>query len=74
MGFEPELDETPALDPEPTLYYQSIIGVIYWMCEIGRIAIWTKILLLSLHFVYPLEEHLDAALHVMGINLNSSLT
>jgi hypothetical protein len=27
MGYEPELDETPALDPEQALYFQSIIGV-----------------------------------------------
>jgi hypothetical protein len=28
MGYEPELDETPALDPDRASYFQSIIGVI----------------------------------------------
>jgi hypothetical protein len=27
MGYEPELDETPALDPDRALYFQSIIKV-----------------------------------------------
>ena len=27
MGYEPELDETPALDPDRASYFQSIIGV-----------------------------------------------
>ena len=65
MGYEPEIDETPALDPDQASYFQSIIGVMQWMCEIGRIHIATEKLLLSLHLVYPREGHLDAALHVM---------
>jgi hypothetical protein len=66
MGYEPELDETPALDPDRASYFQSIIGVMQWMCEIGCIIIATEILLLSLHLVYPREGHLDTVLHVMG--------
>ncbi len=66
MGYEPELDETPALDPDRASYFQSIIGVMHWMCEIGRIDIATEVLLLSLHLAYPREGHLVAALHVMG--------
>ncbi len=66
MGYEPELDETPALDPDRASYFQSIIGVMQWMCKIGCIDIATEVLLLSLHLAYPREGHLDAALHVMG--------
>ncbi len=66
MGYEPELDETPALDPDRASYFHFIIGVMQWMCEIGRINIATEVLLLSLHLAYPREGHLDAALHVIG--------
>jgi hypothetical protein len=66
MGYEPELDETPTLDPDRASYLQSIIRVMRWMCEIGCINIATEILLPSLHLAYPREGHLDAALHVMG--------
>jgi hypothetical protein len=39
MGYEPEIDETPALDPDQASYFQSIIGVMRWMCKIGCIDI-----------------------------------
>ncbi len=66
MGYEPELDDTPALDPDRASYFQSIIGVMRWMCKIGCIDIATEVSLLSSHLAYPRERHLDAALHVMG--------
>jgi hypothetical protein len=66
MRYEPEIDETPALDPDQASYFQSIIRVMQWMCKIGRMDIATEVLLLSLHLAYPREGHLDAALHVMG--------
>ncbi len=77
MGYEPELDETPALDPDWASYFQSIIGVMEWMCEIGCIDIATEVSLLSLHLAYPREGHLGASLHVMGylrLKYNSQLT
>jgi hypothetical protein len=55
IGYEPEIDETPALDPDQALYFQSIIGVMQWMCKIERIDIDTEVLLLSLHLAYPRE-------------------
>jgi hypothetical protein len=76
MGYEHELDKTPALDPDQASYFQSIIGMMQWMCEIGCIDIATEILLLSLHLAYPQEGHLYAALHVMGyiwLKYNSQL-
>jgi hypothetical protein len=66
MGYEPELDKAPALDPDRASYFQSIMGVMQWMCKIKRIDIATEVLLLSLHLAYPWEGHLDSALHVMG--------
>jgi hypothetical protein len=66
MGYEPEFDETPALDPDWASYFQPIIRVMQWMCEIGRIDIATEVSLLSLHLAYPRDGHLDAALQVMG--------
>ncbi len=77
MGsYEPELDETPALDPDRASYFQSIIGVMRWMCKIGCINISTEVSLLSLHLAYLREEHPDRALHVKGylrLKYNSQL-
>jgi hypothetical protein len=46
-GYEPEVDVTAPLTPELASYYQSIIGIMRWMIEIGRIDIATEVSLLS---------------------------
>ena len=66
MGYEPELDESSPLDADAAAYYQSIIGVMRWMVEIGRIDISTEVSLLSSHLAYPREGHLEEALHIMA--------
>ncbi|KAL7525190.1 hypothetical protein ACHAXR_001901 [Thalassiosira sp. AJA248-18] len=66
MGYEPELDTSRPLDPEEASYYQSIIGIMRWMTELGRIDIATELSLLSSHLAYPREGHLEAALHIMA--------
>ncbi len=72
MGCEPELDKTTVLKPDQAWYYQSIIGMMRWMCEIGQIDIVTEVSLLSSYVAYPREGHLDAALHMMGFALYRS--
>jgi hypothetical protein len=66
MSYEPELDTSTPLDPNAASYFQTIIGVMRWMVEIGRIDIATEVSLLSSHLAYPREGHLDAALHIMA--------
>ena len=41
MGYAPEMDEYPVLDPDLVSYYQSLIGIVRWMVEIGRVYIIT---------------------------------
>jgi hypothetical protein len=67
MECEPELDETPTFNPDWASYFQSIIGMMQWICKIGHIDIATEVLLLSSHLAYPQEGHLDAALHVIWV-------
>ena len=33
----PELDGTNELDPDRLNYYQGLIGVLRWICELGRL-------------------------------------
>ena len=37
--YHPEIDVTPELKPEDAAYYQSLIGILRWMVELGRIYI-----------------------------------
>ena len=76
MGYDPELDTSPELDPDAASYYLTIIGILRWMVELGRIDIITKVSLLSSHVALPREGHLEAAVHVMahvGQKYNSRL-
>ena len=66
MNYEPELDDSTPLDANAASYFQTLIGVMRWMVEIGRIDIATEVSILSSHLAYPREGHLDIALHIMG--------
>ena len=35
MGYDPELDISPKLDPDAASYYLTIIGILRWMIELG---------------------------------------
>ena len=61
-----EMDATPELEPERAAYYQSLIGVLHWMVEIGRVDIITEVSKLASHMAMPREGHLEAVFHVFG--------
>ena len=63
-GYEPELDTTPELDYDRANYYQSQIGMLRWMVEIGRVDLITEVSLLSSHLALPREGHLEAIFHI----------
>ena len=65
-GYRPETDMTDPLDPDRAPYYHTMVGVMRWMVEIGRIDIATECSLLSSHLAYPREGHSECALHMMG--------
>ena len=66
MGYAPELDESPELNAELASYYQSQIGILRWMVELGRIDINTEVSMLASALALPREGHMDAMLHVYG--------
>ena len=39
LGYEPFMDVSPLLSPDEESYFQTIIGVMRWMVELGRIDI-----------------------------------
>ena len=52
--------------PDEASYFQTIIGVMRWMVELGRIDIAVKLLQLSSFLVMPRKGHLVNALRVMS--------
>ena len=66
MGYDPELSTSPELDPDAASYYLTVMGILRWMTELGRIDIITEVSLLSTHIALPREGHLEAVVHVMA--------
>ena len=65
-GYKPELDSTAELDPERLNYYQGLIGVLRWICELGRLDIVLPTSLLSRYLASPRWGHLEQALHIFA--------
>ena len=58
------MDMSPELDAEQATYYQSQIGILCWLCEIGRIDILENVSMLASHLALPREGHLEAVYHI----------
>ena len=65
-SYRPELDVSPELMPRDSAYYQSLIGILQWIVELGRINICLEVSIMSLHLVTPKKGHLDQVLHIFA--------
>jgi hypothetical protein len=65
-GYRPELDTSPELGSRQLNYYQGLIGVLRWMCEIGRIDILMPVSILSRYLVSAREGHLEQVFHIFA--------
>ena len=66
QGYRPEVDSSAELDDEKANYYQGLIGVLRWICELGRIDILLPVSLLSRFMAAPREGHLAQVFHVFA--------
>jgi hypothetical protein len=65
-GYRPELDTSPLLDDDQANYYASLIGVLRWAVELGRIDIHIHVALLSSYLAQPRLGHLQQVLHIFA--------
>ena len=56
--YRPKIDISPQLDAIDAAYYQSFIGILLWMVELGRVDITTEVSMLSSCLALPREGHL----------------
>jgi hypothetical protein len=59
QDYRPELDVSDELDAKRTTYYQGLIGILRWMCELGRIDILVPVSMLSRYLANPRQGHLE---------------
>ena len=61
---DPDLDTTNELDEDQATYYESQIGILHWIVELGRIHIATEVSLLASHVALPRKGHLQTVFHI----------
>ena len=64
--YRPELETSPFANAEYTNFYQNLVGIMRWLCELGRVDILLECSLLSQFMVQPRMGHIEQALHVIG--------
>jgi hypothetical protein len=65
-GYRPEADLTTLLPDRMANYYQGLIGVLRWMCELGRIDIQVEVSLLSRFLAAPRDGHPKQVYHIFA--------
>ena len=64
--YTPEMDWIPSLEHDLASWYQSLIGILRWMVEIGRVEIITEVSVMVSYMDMPREGKLEAVLHVLA--------
>ena len=54
------------LDPKEAGHYQSLIGILRWIVELGRCDINCEVSMMSSHLALPREGHLDRLYHIFA--------
>ena len=65
-SYRPELDITPELSPILSAYYQSLIGILRWIVELGRVDICLEVSMMSSHLALPRVGHLQQLLQIFS--------
>ncbi len=65
-GYRPEIDVSPKLGEADASYFDSLIGVLRWIVELGRVDLDVEVLIMSLHLALPPEGHLKEIYHIFG--------
>ena len=65
-NYSPELDASDELDADDATYYQSLIGILHWIVEMGRVDICMEVSALSLFVAMPREGHMQQVLHIFA--------
>ena len=66
LGYEPCMDVSPLLSPDEASYFQTIIGVMIWMVELGRIDFAVEVSQIYSFLAMPRQGNLVNALHIMS--------
>ena len=64
--YRPELDVSRELNVADAAYYQSLIGILRWIVELGQVDVCLEVSMMSSHLALPREGHLEQVLHIFA--------
>ena len=65
-GYRPEMDISPELPDDEVNNYQSLIGILRWIVELGRVDITCEVSVMASFMAMPRQGHLEALYHMFG--------
>ena len=65
-NYRPELEVTDELGPSDAAYFQSLIGILSWMVELGRVDLTLEVSMMSSYLALPREGHLHQLYHIFA--------
>ena len=65
-SYRPEIDVSGELQPNQASDYQSYIGILRWMVELGRVDICCEVSMMLSHLALPREGHLQELYHMFA--------
>jgi hypothetical protein len=65
-SYRPELDTTPVLEDDNASYYQSLIGILRWIVDLGRCDLTCESSIMASYMAMPRQGHLDVLYHIFG--------
>ena len=65
-NYVSELDQSLELSPKLAAHYQSLIGILHWIMELGWVDMIVEVSTLTSHMALPCEGHLEAVYHLFA--------
>ncbi len=64
--YRPEIDVSSKLGDTEASYFHSLVGVLWWIVELGRVDIDVEVLMMSSHLALPRVGHLKEIYHIFA--------
>ena len=64
--YRPKLDVSDELSPSDMSYYQSLIGILRWIVELGCVDVCLEVSMMSSHLALPRKGHREQVMQIFG--------
>ncbi len=65
-GYHPGIDVSPELRETEASNFHSLVGVLWWIVELGRVDIDVEVSMMSSHLALPRMGHLKEIYHIFA--------